>query len=137
MRDLPTDEEFITIATQTAHATADKVGLQIVRVYAAPNGTTVTFDFTPYGDLVCPYYSLDYQQHLDSIHIVGMNLDDDLRGEVFSQSHYLARRLGVGKLNVLDPSLSVEAYAVERGFRENREHSGPHYKWYTLEVKKY
>ena len=132
---LPTNEEFIAAATETAERTAGKVGLQIVRVYAAPNGTTVTFNFNPYGYIACPYYSLDYQQHLDSIHIVGINLDDDLRGEVFNQCYYLARRLGVGKLNVLDPSPELEACAIERGYVENPDQSMPHYKWYTLEIK--
>lgn len=135
MKKLPTNEEFIAIATETAYATVDKLGLQIARVYTAPNGTTITFDFIQYGDIICPHYSLDYQQHLDSIHIVGMNLDDDLRREVFSQCYHMAKGLGVGKLNVLDPSLSVAAYAVERGFREDMEHSMSGYKWYTLAVQ--
>jgi len=135
MKKMPTNEEFIAIATQTAYATADKVGLRIARVYAAPNGTTITFDFTPYNDIVCPHYSLDYQQHLNSIHIVGMNLDDDLRREVFSQCYHLAKGLGIGKLNVLDPSPELEAYAIERGFREDKNRSMPGCKWYTLEVQ--
>ena len=136
MKKLPTNKEFSAIATQTAYATADKIGLQIARVYSAPNGTTVTFEFAPYGDFICPYYALDYQQHLNSIHIVGMKLDDDdVRREVFSQCYHLAKGLGVGKLNVIDPSSFVAAYALERGFREDLEYSMSHCKWYTLKVQ--
>lgn len=112
-----------------------KIGLPIIRVCEAPNRTVVTFYFAPDRNVAYPYYSLDYQKHLESIHIIEMNLDDDVRREVFSQCYHLAKGLGVGKLNVLGPSPELEAYAVERGFAENPKHSMPGHKWYTMEVQ--
>ena len=123
---LPTNEDFIGIAKQTAYAMAAKIGLKMweVREFA----DAVQFVFSPYGNVLFPTYTLEYQKEECRMVLTDISTDDDdVSREIYSQCYHLARGLGISKLSV--PNSNRLDYAVSRGFKQEDD------KYYTLEVE--